>query len=223
MNAIAVLMGERPGAVDAELTEVKPIPRIPAEVAVGLPADLVRRRPDIRNAERQVAAQSARLGVAAANLNPTFTLTGSFGLNSTTIQNLFTPAAIASNLAGSVSQTVFNRRKLREQINIQDALLDQYLVSYESTVLGAMKDVENALDAFGQEQVRRKSLVEADGAAERALGLSRELYAAGLKDFLTVLEAQRSQLTLQNQVAQSDATITANLIRLYKSLGGGWK
>ena len=143
-------------------------------------------------------------------------------LNSTTIQNLVTPAALASSLAGSVSQTVFNRRKLHEQVNAQDAVVDEYIAAYQSTVLTAFQDVENALDAFGKEHARRKSLVQANEAAERAAAMSRELYSAGLKDFLTVLDAERSQLTLQNELVQCDAAIAADLVRLYKSLGGGW-
>ncbi|MBN9657991.1 MAG: efflux transporter outer membrane subunit [Acidobacteria bacterium] len=221
-NAISVLVGERPGAVDAVLAEVKPVPVIPAEVAVGLPADLVRRRPDIRSAERQVAAQSARAGVAAANLYPSFALSGLLSFSSIDIVNLFTPATLAGSLAGSVQQTIVNRRRLRAQLNIQDVLLEQYETAYEGTVLGAVQDVEDALKAFANEQIRRKSLADAAVAAERAATLSRDLYSSGLKDFLAVLDAQRSLLSLQNQLAQSDATITANLVRLYKALGGGW-
>jgi len=222
INAIAVLLGEKPGAVDVALAAVKPVPKIPLEIAVGVPADLLRRRPDIRSAERQVAAQTARLGVAQADLNPTFRLTGTFGFNSANLLNLVTPATLLGNLAGSLQQTVFNRKKLREQINVQNAALDQNLAAYESTVLGAVQDVEDALVAFAKEQVRRKSLADAASAAEQAANMSRALYGAGLKDFLNVLDSQRSVLTLQNQLAQSDATITANLIRLYKALGGGW-
>lgn len=136
--------------------------------------------------------------------------------------NLFTPATLAGSLAGSVQQTILNRRRLRAQLNIQDVLLEQYETAYEGTVLGAMQDVEDALKAFANEQLRRKSLADAAAAAERAATLSRNLYSSGLKDFLTVLDAQRSLLSLQNQLAQSDAAITADLIRLYKALGGGW-
>ncbi len=221
-NAIAVLLDERPGAIDAELAEVKPVPSIPAEVAVGIPADLVRRRPDIREAERQYAAQSARVGVAKANLYPSFTLSGAFNFGSTNLPNLLTPAALASSLAGSVQQTFFNRRRLKEQVNLQNIALEQYEISYESTVLSAIQDVEDALQAFAAEQVRRKSLAEAAKAAENAADMSRELYRTGLKDFLTVLDSERSVLSLQNSLAQSDATVTANLIRLYKAMGGGW-
>ncbi|MEN6600795.1 MAG: TolC family protein, partial [Bryobacteraceae bacterium] len=155
-------------------------------------------------------------------LYPSFKLSGSLGLTSLTIANLFTPGGLAGSLAGSVQHTVFNRRKIREQIKVQDAVLDQRLISYESTVLGALQDVEDALSDFAKEQVRRKSLAEAATSAEQALTLSRSLYSAGLKDFLTVLDAQRSLLSLQTQLAQSDASITANLVRLYKALGGGW-
>lgn len=221
-NSIAVLLGERPGAVNQELAEVKSVPSIPVEIAVGVPADLVRRRPDIRSSERQVAAQTARVGVATADLNPTFTLSGSLGLTSATIANLFTPSALVSNLAGSFQHAVFSRQKIRDQIKVQDAVLDQYLVAYESTVLGALQDVEDAVYAFTKEQVRRKSLADAAAAAANAVTMSRNLYGAGLKDFLNVLDAQRSLLTLQNQLAQSDATITADVIRIYKALGGGW-
>jgi len=223
MNAIAVLLGEKPGAVDAELAEVKPVPSIPAEVAVGIPADLVRRRPDLRKAERQYAAQSVRVGIAKANLYPTFTLSGSLSLGSTGLLNLFTPAALAGSLAGQVQQAIVNRKQLRGQIQVQGALLEQYEIAYQSSVLTALQDVENALQAFGAEQVRRKSLAEAAKSAESAAEMSRELYGSGLKDFLTVLDSERSVLTLQNSLAQSDANITEDLVRLYKAMGGGWQ
>jgi len=222
VNHIAVLLGERPGAINDELAAARPVPSVPVEIAVGVPADLLRRRPDIRNAERQVAAQTARLGVTKADLYPSFTLSGSLGLTSMSISKLFSTDAFVASIAGSVQHTLFDRRKIRENIKIQDALLDQTVTTYDSTVLTAMEDVENALTGFAKEQVRRKSLAESASSAEHASKLANDLYGAGLKDFLTVLDAQRSQLSLQNELAQSDATITQNLIRLYKALGGGW-
>jgi NodT family efflux transporter outer membrane factor (OMF) lipoprotein len=221
-NAIAVLLGERPGAIDAELAEMRPVPKVPASLAVGVPADLVRRRPDIGGAERQVAAQAARVNVAKAELYPSFSLSGTLSLRSLNIANLLTPSALGASAAGGVTNPIFNRRKIREQIQVQSAQLDQTLAVYESTVLGALRDVEDALAAYGQEMVRRQSLAAANLAAGRALELSRGLYSAGLKDFLDVLDAQRSLLSLQNQLAQCDAGITADLVRLYKALGGGW-
>jgi outer membrane protein TolC len=116
-----------------------------------------------------------------------------------------------------------NRRSLKAQVKLQNALLDQYEISYDSTLLGAVKDVENSLLAFGQDQVRRKSLASAAQSAEQAAEISRELYASGLKDFLTVLDSERTLLTVQNNLVQSDATVNTDLIQLYKALGGGWK
>lgn len=222
-NAIAVLLAQRPGAVDAELAAVAPIPVIPAEVAVGVPADLLRRRPDVRSAERHLAAQSLFVGVAKANLYPTFTLSGTFEFSAAKILDVFTPAALASTLTGSVEQTIFNRRQLKAQLNLQNATLDQDEVAYEKTVLSAMQDVENALQAFGAEQVRRKSLAQATVSAENAAEMSRELYGSGLKEFLDVLDSERSVLSVQNSLAQSDAAVASDLIQLYKAMGGGWR
>ncbi len=221
MNSLALLLGERPGALDKELATIQSIPQIPLEVAIGLPADLLRRRPDIRSAEQKVAAQAARVGAANLNLYPTFTLSGSFGMSALRVWNL-TPSAIVSSLAGSIQQTLFSRQKIREQIKVQDAVLDQYLTTYEETVLTAVKDVEDALQSFAKEQERRNTLAQAVNAAEHAAEMSKELYSVGLKDYLNVLETQRSLLNLQNQWTQSNASIAENLVRLYKSLGGGW-
>jgi NodT family efflux transporter outer membrane factor (OMF) lipoprotein len=222
-NALAILLAQRPGSLDAELAEVKPLPVIPAEVAVGIPGDLVRRRPDVRSAERQVVAQSLRVGVAKANLYPTFTLSGTFLFSAKNILNVLTPASLASSVAGSISQTILNRRSLKAQVKLQNALLDQYEISYDSTLLGAVKDVENSLLAFGQDQARRKSLASATQSAEQATEISRELYSSGLKDFLTVLDSERTMLTVENNLVQTDAAVDTDLIQLYKALGGGWK
>lgn len=222
-NGIAVLLGERPGAVEAELAEVKPIPVIPSSVAVGIPGDLIRRRPDIRQAERQYAAQWYQVGVAKANLYPTFTLSGSFSASSQAISSLFSPASLVSSVTGSVQQALINRKALRAQVRVQSALLDQYEISYQSTVLGAIQDVENAIQEFSAEQIRRRSIAEDATAAQNAAEMSRELYAGGLKDFLTVLDSERTQLSAQNSLVQSDATVAGNLVRLYRAMGGGWR
>ncbi len=222
-NALAILLAQRPGSLDSELSEVKPLPVIPAEVAVGIPGDLIRRRPDVRSAERQVVAQSLRLGVAKANLYPTFTLSGAFLFSAQNIFNVLTPASIASSIAGSIQQTILNRRSLKAQVKLQNALLDQYEISYDSTLLGAVKDVENSLLAFGQDQVKRKSLASAAQSAGQAAEISRELYASGLKDFLTVLDSERTLLAVENNLVQTDAAVDTDLIQLHKALGGGWK
>jgi NodT family efflux transporter outer membrane factor (OMF) lipoprotein len=222
-NAISVLLAEKPGFVDAELAEVKPIPVIPPEVAVGIPADLIRRRPDIRQAERTYAAQWNQVGVARANLYPSFTLSGTFLFSATNLLNVFDAKNLESSIAGAVQQTIINRRALKAQVRLQNAVLDQDEVAYESTVLGAIQDVENALKSFSAEQERRKSLAGAADSAENAAEMSRQLYAGGLKDFLTVLDSERTVLTAQNSLVQSDANVATDLVQLYKVMGGGWR
>lgn len=222
-NALALLLAQRPGSLDAELSDVKAIPVIPAEVAVGIPGDLIRRRPDVRSAERQVAAQAFRVGVAKANLYPTFTLSGSFLFSAQNLLNVLTPASVGSSVAGAIQQTILNRRNLKAQLRLQNALLDQYEANYDSTLLGAARDVENSLVAFSQDQLRRKSLAAAAVSAVQSADISRDLYSSGLKDFLTVLDSERTLLTVQNNLVQTDAAVDSDLIQLYKAMGGGWK
>jgi NodT family efflux transporter outer membrane factor (OMF) lipoprotein len=223
MNAMAILLALRPGALDTELAEPKPIPVVSADVAVGIPADLLRRRPDVKQAERQVAAQSLQLGVAKANLYPTFSLSATFLTSVENLLNVFSPAGIGSAVAGSVEQTILNRRALHAQVKLQNALLDQYEVAYDSTLLGAVKDVENSLYAFGKDQVKRKSLADAADSAEQAAEMSRELYASGKEGFLTVEDSERNVLSAQNSLVQANATVDTDLIAIYKAMGGGWK
>jgi len=223
-NSIAILLGQKPGAVDAELTEVKPVPKAPASVAVGIPADMIRRRPDIRSAERQYKAQWMQVGVAKANLWPSFTIGGSITDNAISFGDVFFAAAqVSQSVTGSLQATIFNRRQLNAQVHLQKATLEQMEVSYESTILSAFQDVENSLKSYSAEQDRRKSLADSATLAERNADMSRELYAAGLKDFLTVLDAERSELSAQSSLVQSDASIATDLISLYKAMGGGWK
>lgn len=222
-NAIAVLLAQRPGSLDAELAEARSIPVIPTEVAVGVPGDLIRRRPDVKSAERQVAAQLLFVGVAKANLYPTFTLSGTFQFSAQNVLNVLTPASLGTSVAGAIQQTILNRRTLKAQLKLQNALLDQYEATYDSTLLSAVQDVENALNAFGKDQLRRKSLADASVSAKQAAEISRELYASGLKDFLTVLDSERTMLTVQNSLVQADAAVDSDLIQLYKAMGGGWQ
>ncbi len=222
-NGLAVLLGEFPGTLKNELEKYKSIPVLPIEVAVGVPADLLRRRPDIRRTERELAAQTARVGVATADLYPRLTLFGSIGLESLSAASLFTGPAAAFSIGPKITWNVFDAGRIRQNIKIEDELQEQAMIKYELSVLIAVKDVENALIDYGQEQVRRKTLMKSVQAAERAVGLSRELYTAGLSDFLDVLEAERSLFQFQDQLAVSEGSVVSNLIRLYKSLGGGWK
>jgi len=221
-NRLAVLTGQAPGGVHELLAQTQPIPVIPPTVAVGVPAETLRQRPDIRRAERSLAAQTARIGVATADLYPKFRLTGSIGLESLKSAELFKSASEAWNIGPSVSWNIFDAGAIRQNIEVQSAIGEQYLLAYEAAVLGALEEVENALTAYAEEQLRRERLVAAVDAARQAENLAAIKYDAGLVDFNTVLDAQRSLLSFEDQLAQSDGTVTSNLIRLYKALGGGW-
>jgi NodT family efflux transporter outer membrane factor (OMF) lipoprotein len=221
-NRLAILLGVFPGALDRQLSLRKPIPEAPLEVAVGVPADLLRRRPDVRRAERQLAAQTARVGVATADLYPRFSLPGSIGLEALSSNNLFSTSSRIWSIAGSFAWTVFKGGAIRQNIEVQSALQEQALMQYEAAILTALEDVENALVAYAEEQERRQSLSEATQAAERAVELARDQYASGLIDFQSVLDAERSLLSFQDQLAQSQGQVISNLIGLYKALGGGW-
>jgi NodT family efflux transporter outer membrane factor (OMF) lipoprotein len=221
MNRIAVLLGEPPGSVHADLEKPEPIPVPPAKIAVGVPADVVRRRPDVRRAERELAAQTAQVGVATAELYPKLTLNGSVGLETLSLGNPSSSGTWTASGGPRISWPIFNVA-VRPNIEVQSALQEQSLIQYEAAVLSSLEEVENALVAYAQEQQRRDNLREATQAAQAAVELARHKYQAGLTDFSNVLDAERSLLSFQDQLNQSNGTVTSNLIRLYKALGGGW-
>ncbi|MBP7053045.1 MAG: TolC family protein [Phycisphaerae bacterium] len=219
MNNLAVLLGEQPGALHEELAAPAPVPVCAGEVAVGVPADVLRQRPDVRKAERQLAAQTARIGVAMADRYPRFSLTGSIGG-----QAMSLVSGTSATISGGpqVTWAIFDGDVIRWNIEQQNALQEQYLIQYESAILNALEEVENAMTAYVNEQDRRRTLEAAADAAQRAAELALYEYQAGLTDFSDVLDAQRSLLSFQNQLAESNGAVTSNLIRLYKALGGGW-
>lgn len=221
-HRLAVLLGRTPGELNGILAEMKPIPVPPVEMAVGVPADVLRQRPDVRSAERKLAAQTAQIGVAKAARYPNFTLLGSIGLESLTLDNLYSSGARTAQAAANGAWTLFDFGCIRRNIDVQTALQEELLDAYESAVLTALEDVENALVAYSNEQTRRKSLIEAATAGQTAFELARDQYSSGLVDFQTVLDMQRSLLTVQDELAASDGQVTSDLIRLYKALGGGW-
>lgn len=222
MNRVDVLLGQFPGTVATELDVPRAIPDPPITLAIGLPAEVLSRRPDVRRAERQLAAQTARVAVATAARYPRLTLIGSIGLEALAFSNLLSTAARALTGSLGVSQNVFDAGRIRQNIAIQAAIQDQAAVAYDVAVLGALEDVENALVAYAEEQARLRALVDATEAARRAAALADQRYRAGLTDFLVVLIAQRSLLTLEDQLAISRGTVASNVIRLYKAAGGGW-
>ncbi|HTO54104.1 MAG TPA: efflux transporter outer membrane subunit [Myxococcota bacterium] len=222
LNAISILLGEQPGAVNEQMAEPQKIPVTPAEVAVGVPADTIAQRPDVRRAERQLAAETARIGVATANAYPTLNALGSIGLEALSPGGLFRAGATTGLLAGTATETLFSGGQVIARIQEQYAVRDQTLAAYQSSVLTALSDVENALVAYAQEQDRRKALSDGADAAAQALVLAQDQYGSGLIDFQVVLDAQRSLYVLQDQLAESEGLVTTNLVRLYKALGGGW-
>lgn len=222
INRIAVLLGEQPGKVHGELKNQEPMPVTLLNVAVGVPADVMRRRPDVRKAERDLASQTAKVGVATADLYPKFKLSGTIGFDALSIGNLFLSGSGTYGFGPSISLPIFAGGATRQNIEVQSALQEQYLIAYETAVLNALEEVENSLVAVAEEQSRRQSLLDATTAAKQADELAKTKYQAGLTDFSSVLDAERSLLSFEDELAQSEGKVTANLIRLYKALGGGW-
>lgn len=221
-NRLAVLIGEVPGDVTIELESVQPLPTPPVRVAVGVPAEALRHRPDVRRAERELAAETARIGVATAEIYPKFTLTGTIGLESLSLSNLTESDSQTFGIGPSVRWNLFDGGRTRQKIEIQNSVQEQAMVRYEASVLAAQEDVENAITAFTQEQIRYRSLNESAAAAKRAADIAKTRYDAGATNFLTVLDAQRTLLNAQDRRSASQGEIVSNPIRLYKSLGGGW-
>jgi NodT family efflux transporter outer membrane factor (OMF) lipoprotein len=219
---LAVLLGQEPGALISELAAQKTIPVPPKEIPLGLPSDLLRRRPDIRRAERGIASASARVGVATSDLFPKFSITGSFGLQSGEAESFVDMNSRYWSIGPAVRWNVFDAKRVRNRINAADAREEAAVATYERTVLTAMEDVENGLTQFIQEQARHRSLQSASDASGRALQLATDRYKSGIGDFLNVLETQRALYDLQDQLVQSELGVSRSLIAVYKALGGGW-
>jgi len=222
IHRLAVLVGAPPASLLDELRRVDRIPPTPPTVPVGLASDLLRRRPDVRRAERELAAATARIGVATADLFPRFSLTGTLGVSAVDAANVFTGASRFASIGPQVVWPVFAGGRIRANIRVEEARRQAGLARYEQTVLAALADTENALAAWGEEHARQRRLVEAVDASQVALTLSRELYVRGLADFLSVLDNQRSLYAAQDQRVQSEGALVVSLIALYKALGGGW-
>ena len=222
-HALATLLGEAPASLKPLLERGRPaVPVAAAELAVGVPADVMRRRPDVRKAERELAAQTAEIGVAEAARYPDLTLSGSVGLEALKAGDLYTWGARTASGALKAGWTLFDGGQIRQKVAVQTALQEEKLGAYEASVLTALKEVENALVAYANEQDRRRALRDAETAGRSAFGLARDKYTSGLIDFQTVLTTQQSLLTVQDSLATSEAEVTSDLIRLYKALGGGW-
>ena len=220
--ALSVLLARPPTELLDELAATGPLPVTPPEVPAGLPSDLLRRRPDIRQAEAQLHAATAQIGVAVADLFPNFSLTGSLNWQADKLSGLNNSAARVWSLGPSVNWPVFQGGSLEANVHVQEALRDQAYLNYRKTVLAALQDVEDALVAYAKEWEHRNSLNDAVVANRKAVALSTQLYTEGQTDFLNVLQAQRALYLSETAFVQSDSSLGQNLIALYKALGGGW-
>jgi multidrug efflux system outer membrane protein len=223
VHALGVLLGREPGALVAELSREAPVPQAPAEVPVGLPSDLLRRRPDVRRAERQLAAATARIGVAAADLYPRFSLTGSFGVAGTDSGDMLGSDGPFWSVGPAVRWSLLDFGRVRSRIAVQGAREEQAAIAYEGTILRSLREVEDALVSFSREQARRQELAGAVESGRRAVGLAGDLYRQGKSDFLSVLQAQRDLFVSEDALVRSDRTVATTLVSLYKALGGGWE
>jgi NodT family efflux transporter outer membrane factor (OMF) lipoprotein len=222
VNRTAVLVGQYPSQLPAELREPAPIPLPDLEVAVGLPVNLLRQRPDLRSAERQLAAQSARIGVATADLYPRLALLGDFSLDASSTANWFTSGAQAWGIGPQLRWNLFDGGRIRSNVRAQEALTRQALARYEQTVLLAVEEVENSLAGYAEESERVEELRRGVRAAEQAVELVQVLYRTGLVDFLNVLDSERSLFDAEDQLLESEGRVAKNLVRVYRALGGGW-
>jgi NodT family efflux transporter outer membrane factor (OMF) lipoprotein len=222
-HAIAILLGQDPNAAVAELDKPAALPDLPATVAIGLPSDLLRRRPDLRAAERQIAAANARIGVATSDYYPKFSLTGDFGLDSAKFSQLFDIDSRFIILYPTMQWKLFDAGHTRAEVAEAKELYRQSLLSYQEGILSALRDVEDALVAYNNEQDHRSELSQAVESARDSVDISRDQYKQGIIDFLQVLDAQRQLLSAQDDLAQSNQAIATNLVSLYKALGGGWE
>ncbi len=222
VHALSVLLGKEPGALAVRLKQQGAIPAVAANVITNLPSELLQRRPDIRRAERQLAVANASVGVATAELYPKVNLAAFIGLQNTTITD-FTPLGKSWSAASTLTMPIFNWGKLNANIKSKKAQFEQTFLTYQSTVLSAFKEVEDALIAYSKEQERRKALAQAVSANQLAVQLANERYQKGLTAFLDVLTSQTALYQAQSLLVSSESTLSSNLVALYKALGGGWQ
>ena len=228
-NALAILLGRLPGEIDAMLGGPGLIPEVPAEVAVGIPTELLRRRPDIRFAERQLAAQSAQIGFAKADLFPHFSLFGTLGFQTSDytddseFSDLFKSDSFTYNAGGAFNWDLFNYGRITNNVRVEDARFQELAVNYEDTVIRAAQDVEDAMVGFLQSQNAVVFLADAVKAAKRSVELSLIQYREGLVDYQRVLDTQRDLTTQQDNLVFTAGSVGQNLVAMYRALGGGWE
>jgi NodT family efflux transporter outer membrane factor (OMF) lipoprotein len=222
MHALAVLVGEQPEALIDELAQVRALPPVPPEIPPGLPIDLIRRRPDVRAAERRLAAATAQIGVAVADMYPKISLTASDALSWLWLGKFFLGKSLQLTGQGAASFPLFDFGRRRAQVDIDKEEREQAYIAWRQSVLGALRDVEDALVRVDTERTSNAQLRSGVADAQRALATVEAQYKVGLSDYTPVLDGQQTLLQTQNSVAQSDVRLRQDMASLYKALGGGW-
>ena len=223
MYALAVLVGREPGELVAELSPAKPVPPAPPEVPIGLPSDLLSRRPDVRRAERQLAAETARIGLAKSDWFPKLSLTGDAGMESVSLGNWFAPGSQFWSLGPTLQWRALDFGRVRAEVRAQTAVQAAALATYEKAVLNALQEAESAVVAYAQEQNRHGALVAEVAENRRSLTMANGLYTAGRVNYLDVLDAERAFYQSEDELAVSAEAVSIDLVALYKVLGGGWE
>lgn len=223
VNALSVLLGEMPGGVESVLGMSDVIPQTQVPIYAGVPAELLRQRPDIRSAERRIAAQNARIGVAASDYYPRFLLVGDLRIESTDYDNLFSGDSVSYGFGPQIQWNIFNGGRVKNQVRAEEIRTEQAEILYEQTVLQAVEETETAMVAYVQELDRFKALTRAVVAAEASVDQTQTLYRSGLTDFQNVLNMERDLFEQQNQQAASEGEIALKTVAIYRALGGGWQ
>jgi outer membrane protein, multidrug efflux system len=223
IHRLGVLTGQLPAALTETLSQASTLPKAPDTLQIGSPGDLLKRRPDIRIAERNLAAATAGIGVATADLFPRVTFVGSISLEASTLSGLVAPGGETYSVGPKISWAAFDLGRVYARIKAADARAESSLANYEQTVLNALEETENALVNYTQERTRRTLLANAAQASEKARELAQLRYREGIADFLTVLDSEARLLQDQSQLAQSETATATALTAVYKALGGGWQ
>ncbi len=222
INQLCILLGIPPEEIRARIGEGR-IPTAPQEVIVGIPADLLRRRPDVRAAERQLAAQSALIGVAEAEFYPAITINGTYGYSASKLSHLFEPSATTGSVGPSLQWNILNYGRILNGVRLQDARFQELLAAYQNSVLTANQDVENGLTVFLRARERADLQQQAVEAARKAVEIARIKYTNGTTDFTTVTQVEQALVLQEDTLAQAEGEIVAGLIQTYRALGGGWQ
>lgn len=220
-HRLAVLLGRAPGDLPAEVAATGAMPTLPLQVAVGVPADLLRRRPDVRAAERRFAAEVARVGIAEADRYPRFSLVGSLGIAANSADGLFQNGSDGRSFGPSLRWSLFDGGRLKQRVRSLEASAEAAQIGWEQTVLLALEEAENAMTGFVRQQSRRASLQRAAAQARRAVELTQSQYRSGLSDFQSVIDSERTVAVVEDDLVGSEAAIAGSLVSIWKALGGG--